>query len=203
MQKATLCEANDTISMESGRPASLGRDNYIRGLKTAFQYEPAWRLRLIEESVEVPHSEDMAVYRSTYWQDASTLRQIARCFSRKGQQHLRPAMQLLGENRLGIYLDRPAGRVRLCSQRNPLPRRSIAVLPTAEYLRQNGLADIFQLVEELLRSLCHAAPRFGEVEGLGFGVWIVRTLCRSHKLRSPAPAIIEFVTKIVDINRGH
>jgi ketosteroid isomerase-like protein len=70
-EKAAVCEANDTISMESGRPASAGRDNYISGLKMAFQYEPAWRLRLVEESVEVPHSEDMAVYRSTYWQDST------------------------------------------------------------------------------------------------------------------------------------
>lgn len=69
--KATQCEANDTISMESGRPASVGRDNYIAGLKMAFQYEPAWRLRLIEEAVDVPQSEDMAVYRSTYYQDST------------------------------------------------------------------------------------------------------------------------------------
>jgi ketosteroid isomerase-like protein len=69
-EKATQCEANDTISMETGRPASIGRDNYIAGLKMAFQYEPAWHLRLIEEAVDVPQSEDMAVYRSTYYQDS-------------------------------------------------------------------------------------------------------------------------------------
>jgi hypothetical protein len=57
--------------MESGRPASVGRDNYMAGLKMAFQHEPTWHLRLIEEVVEVPQSEDMAVYRSTYWQDTS------------------------------------------------------------------------------------------------------------------------------------
>lgn len=70
-EKATACEANDTISMESGRQASTGRDNYVSGLKMAFQYEPAWHLRLIEETVEVPQSGDMAVYRSTYWQDST------------------------------------------------------------------------------------------------------------------------------------
>jgi ketosteroid isomerase-like protein len=69
--KATACEATDTISMESGRPASVGRDNYIAGLKMAFQHEPTWRLRLIDEIVEVPQSEDLAVYRSTYWQDST------------------------------------------------------------------------------------------------------------------------------------
>ena len=69
--KATQCEAVDTISMESGRPASVGRDNYMAGLKMAFQHEPAWRLRLIEEAVGVPRSEDIAVYRSTYYQDST------------------------------------------------------------------------------------------------------------------------------------
>ncbi|HYM36444.1 MAG TPA: DUF4440 domain-containing protein [Steroidobacteraceae bacterium] len=69
--KATACEANDTISMESGRPASVGRDNYITGLKMAFEHEPTWRLRLIEETVDVPKSEDLAIYRSTYWQDST------------------------------------------------------------------------------------------------------------------------------------
>ena len=69
--KATQCEADNTVSMESGRPASVGRDNYIAGLKMAFQYEPAWRLRLIDETVDVPQSEDMAVYRSTYYQDST------------------------------------------------------------------------------------------------------------------------------------
>ncbi len=70
-EKATQCEADDTVSMESGRPASTGRANYIAGLKMAFQYEPAWHLRLIEEAVDVPQSEDMAVYRSTYFQDST------------------------------------------------------------------------------------------------------------------------------------
>jgi ketosteroid isomerase-like protein len=70
-EEATACEATDTISMESGRPASVGRDNYIAGLKMGFHYEPAWHLRLIEETVEVPHSEDVAVYRSTYFQDST------------------------------------------------------------------------------------------------------------------------------------
>jgi ketosteroid isomerase-like protein len=69
--KATQCESADTISMESGRPASIGRESYIAGLKMAFQHEPAWRLRVIEETVDVPQSEDIAVYRSTYYQDST------------------------------------------------------------------------------------------------------------------------------------
>jgi ketosteroid isomerase-like protein len=69
--KATAFEADDTISMESGRPASIGRQAYIAGLQMAFKYEPAWHLRLIEETVDIPHSRDMAVYRSTYFQDST------------------------------------------------------------------------------------------------------------------------------------
>jgi ketosteroid isomerase-like protein len=57
--------------MESGRPASVGRDKYIAGLKMTFEREPTWRLRLIEEAVDAPRSEDMAVYRSTYFQDST------------------------------------------------------------------------------------------------------------------------------------
>jgi ketosteroid isomerase-like protein len=68
---ATAHEAEDTLSMESGRPASVGRQAYIDGLKMAFKYEPAWRLRLIDEHVDVPRSQDIAVYRSTYWQDST------------------------------------------------------------------------------------------------------------------------------------
>lgn len=67
--RATAFEADDTISMESGRAASIGRQAYIKGLQLAFKYEPAWHLRLIEETVDIPHSRDMAVYRSTYFQD--------------------------------------------------------------------------------------------------------------------------------------
>ena len=63
--KATAFEADDTLSMESGRPSSVGRKAYIDGLKMAFKYEPAWHLRLIEETVDIPRSQDMAVYRST------------------------------------------------------------------------------------------------------------------------------------------
>jgi ketosteroid isomerase-like protein len=69
--KATAFEADDTISMESGRPASVGRQAYIEGLKMAFKYAPAWHLRLIEQTVDIPHSREMAVYRSTYFQDST------------------------------------------------------------------------------------------------------------------------------------
>ena len=69
--KATAFEADDTISMESGRPASIGRQADIEGITAAFKYEPAWHLRLIQEAVDIPRSRDMAVYRSTYFQDST------------------------------------------------------------------------------------------------------------------------------------
>ena len=69
--RATAHEAEDTISMESGRPASVGRQAFIDGLKMGFKYEPTWRLRLIDEHVDIPRSKDIAVYRSTYWQDST------------------------------------------------------------------------------------------------------------------------------------
>lgn len=69
--RGTAYETADTISMESGRPPSVGRDADIAGLKMAFHYEPSWQLRLIDEAVDVAKSQDFATYRSTYWQDST------------------------------------------------------------------------------------------------------------------------------------
>lgn len=68
--KATAYETFDTISMESGRPPSIGREAYIQGLSMAFKHEPAWHLTLVDEAVDVARSADIAVYRSTYDQDS-------------------------------------------------------------------------------------------------------------------------------------
>ena len=69
--RATAFEAADIISMESGRPASVGRDADMAGIKMAFQREPTWHLSLVDEAVDVARSGDMAVYRSTYNQDST------------------------------------------------------------------------------------------------------------------------------------
>jgi hypothetical protein len=37
----------------------------VAGIKMAFLYEPAWRLSLVDEAVDVSQSQDIAVYRST------------------------------------------------------------------------------------------------------------------------------------------
>ncbi|HVY88913.1 MAG TPA: hypothetical protein VG942_08600 [Hyphomonadaceae bacterium] len=68
--KATKYDAKDMISMEGGRPPSVGMQADREGLGAAFKYAPGWRLRLVEETVDVPASREMAVYRSTYFQDS-------------------------------------------------------------------------------------------------------------------------------------
>jgi len=63
---ATRFDADDIVSMESGRPPSQGIAAEKAGLSQAFQYAPTWRLQLIEENVDVARSGELAVYRSTY-----------------------------------------------------------------------------------------------------------------------------------------
>lgn len=69
--RATAHEADDVISMEAGRPTSVGLANDRQGIGMAFKHNPDWKVRLIDETVDVARSHDMAVYRSTYWQDSS------------------------------------------------------------------------------------------------------------------------------------
>jgi len=69
--RATAHEADNVISMEAGRPTSVGVANDRQGIGMAFKYNPDWKVRLIDETVDVAKSHDMAVYRATYWQDSS------------------------------------------------------------------------------------------------------------------------------------
>jgi ketosteroid isomerase-like protein len=69
--KATAHEAGDTIAMESGRPPIVGKAVYERGLATVFRHEPDWRLRMVDEAVDVAKAGDMAIYRSTYDEDSA------------------------------------------------------------------------------------------------------------------------------------
>lgn len=69
--KATAHEAQDTVAMESGRPPIVGKTVYEQGLATVFKHEAKWRLRLVDESVDVTKSGDMAIYRSTYDEDSA------------------------------------------------------------------------------------------------------------------------------------
>jgi ketosteroid isomerase-like protein len=70
IDKATRFDAPDLISMESMRTPSYGAKANHDGLSMVFQYEPNWRLTLIDETVDVSRSGDMAIYRSTYSEDS-------------------------------------------------------------------------------------------------------------------------------------
>jgi ketosteroid isomerase-like protein len=68
--KATKFDAPDLVSMESGREPSVGAKADHDGLAMAFKYAPSWHLGLIDETVDVARSGDMAVYRGTYAEDS-------------------------------------------------------------------------------------------------------------------------------------
>lgn len=68
--RATMFDAPDIVSMESGRPPSVGAAADKQGISGAFQYSPSWHLTLIDEIVDVSKDSDMAVYRSTYDEDS-------------------------------------------------------------------------------------------------------------------------------------
>lgn len=70
VDQATRFDADDIVSMESGRPPSNGIADERKGLDRAFHYAPTWRLSLIEETVDVAQSGELAVYRSTYDEDS-------------------------------------------------------------------------------------------------------------------------------------
>jgi ketosteroid isomerase-like protein len=66
VDRATRFDAPGIVSMEGGRPPSTGIASERKGLSMAFEYAPSWRLELIDETVDVAESGEMAVYRSTY-----------------------------------------------------------------------------------------------------------------------------------------
>lgn len=68
--KATQFDAPDIVSMESGRPPSIGATADREGLERGFENTPSWHVGLIDETVDVAQSGDLAVYRSTYHQDS-------------------------------------------------------------------------------------------------------------------------------------
>jgi ketosteroid isomerase-like protein len=70
IDKATKFDAPDLISMESMRAPSFGAKADRDGLSMSFKYSPSWHLSLIDETVDVAKSGDMAIYRSTYDEDS-------------------------------------------------------------------------------------------------------------------------------------
>ena len=69
--KTTAYDAPNIISMECGSPSTIGVEADREGFKTGFAHDPAWRVSLIDETVDVASSGDLAVYRGTYNEDNS------------------------------------------------------------------------------------------------------------------------------------
>lgn len=67
--KTTAYDAPDIISMECGSAPAVGIEADREGFKTGFARDPLWRVSLIDETVDVASSGDMAVYRGTYHED--------------------------------------------------------------------------------------------------------------------------------------
>ena len=67
--KTTAYDAPDIISMECGSPPSVGVEADRDGFKSGFAHDPFWKVSLIDETVDVASSGDMAVYRGTYNED--------------------------------------------------------------------------------------------------------------------------------------
>lgn len=67
--KTTAYDAPDIISIECGSPPAVGIEADRDGFKTGFAHDPLWKVSLIEETVDVASSGDLAVYRGTYHED--------------------------------------------------------------------------------------------------------------------------------------
>lgn len=70
-EKTTAFDAVDVISMECGSPPSVGIDADREGFKAGFAHDPLCRVSLIDETVDVAGSGELAVYRGTYHEDNS------------------------------------------------------------------------------------------------------------------------------------
>lgn len=69
--KATAYDAPDVISMECDSPSTVGAQADREGFKAGFAHDPQWKVALIDETVDVASSGDLAVYRGTYNEDNS------------------------------------------------------------------------------------------------------------------------------------
>ena len=64
--KTTAFDAPNIISMECGSPSTVGVEADREGFKAGFAHDPFWKVKLIDETVDVANSGDLAVYRGTY-----------------------------------------------------------------------------------------------------------------------------------------
>jgi len=67
---ATRHDAPNVVIIQSGQPNMVGAAADLADFKQGFAAAPSWRVSLVEETVDVPESGDMAVYRSVYNQDS-------------------------------------------------------------------------------------------------------------------------------------
>jgi ketosteroid isomerase-like protein len=58
--------------MECGGPSTVGVEADREGFKLGFAHDADWRVSLIDETVDVASSGDLAVYRGTYNEDSSS-----------------------------------------------------------------------------------------------------------------------------------
>jgi ketosteroid isomerase-like protein len=70
--KTTAFDAPNIISMECGSPSTIGVKADIEGFELGFAHDAGWRVNLIDETVDVASSGDLAVYRGTYNEDSSS-----------------------------------------------------------------------------------------------------------------------------------
>lgn len=67
--KTTAYDTANIVSMECGSPPTIGIEADREGFKMGFASDPHWRVSLIDETVDVASSGDLAVYRGTYNED--------------------------------------------------------------------------------------------------------------------------------------
>ncbi len=67
--KTTAYDAPDIISMECGSPSTCGIEADRESFMLGFQHDPLWKVSLIDETVDVASSGDLAVYRGIYSED--------------------------------------------------------------------------------------------------------------------------------------
>ena len=70
--KATAYDAPTIVSMECGSPSTIGVEADRGGFSMGFAHDADWKVSLIDETVDVASSGDLAVYRGTYNEESSS-----------------------------------------------------------------------------------------------------------------------------------
>ena len=70
--RATAYDAPNIISLECGSPSTTGVEADREGFRQGFARDAGWKVSLIDETVDVASSGDLAVYRGTYNEDSSS-----------------------------------------------------------------------------------------------------------------------------------